>query len=315
MPLDDSWEFENNPTSSTIPHQSVELAIRIKSEEFIDDCASDIRSSPSTLSAGSNDCHDVETQSSPLTSPSNSTSTELIFDQLKRYIASIDDTSDNPIISPTSPTSSLNNSIDSDIEQTPCPRPRNTDFVRCIRKTSHRSKSQYQKPCKPNKIRPPWFRKKISQEHKTVNMISLEDLKNIERSPSHHWTHHQRLFLCVMWRYYEPHPGFSQIFNTVFGLQLSSRKVTAQFKSNILLYGRKAFPEYEAVFHRTSFPDPRGFLKLRKLIGICYPTNSLVQANLGTRTDSLRTRNYSKSTQEGTKLGIWESGFCKVGPN
>ncbi|KAF2273725.1 uncharacterized protein EI97DRAFT_444774 [Westerdykella ornata] len=90
------------------------------------------------------------------------------------------------------------------------------------------------------------------------NTKALEDLKKLERSPRHIWTTDQRIFLCVLNRWYCRSPdAFAAVFNNHYGLDLPSRKVTNQFESYIRLHGRRAFREYDDVFYRTAFNDPQ----------------------------------------------------------
>jgi hypothetical protein len=114
--------------------------------------------------------------------------------------------------------------------------------------------------------RPSWIRTRGSQNRaarslkhkKTEHMLSLEHLKNLERSAPHFWSEGEREVLCVINRFYERSPNkFTAIFNHIFGLELSTRKVKDQFESYIRLYGGMAFKCYARVF-ATPINDPHG---------------------------------------------------------
>ncbi|KAF2788135.1 hypothetical protein K505DRAFT_315451 [Melanomma pulvis-pyrius CBS 109.77] len=96
-------------------------------------------------------------------------------------------------------------------------------------------------------------------------MLSLEKLKDIERPPRHLWTCSERELLCVLFRWYERKPiAFGRIWNSIFGLNLPTRKIQNQFENHLRLYGEKAYPVFGAVFS-TPFGGTK-YEESRKLI-------------------------------------------------
>ncbi|KAF2752311.1 hypothetical protein M011DRAFT_455104 [Sporormia fimetaria CBS 119925] len=125
--------------------------------------------------------------------------------------------------------------------------------------------------------RPAWLKtgtkkRSIAKSKKTSplteNARSLAALQRLERSPLHTWTSGQRKLLCILNRWYERSPhAFTAIFNNITGLELSQRKVTAQFEQHLQLYGRLAFAEYDEVFFKVPFNDPQNvFQDMRNVI-------------------------------------------------
>lgn len=68
-------------------------------------------------------------------------------------------------------------------------------------------------------------------------------------------------------RWYRRSPkAFHVIFNAAYNLELSPRKVTAQFENHLRLFGGNAFREYEEVFS-VPFDDPQGaYEEMRRVI-------------------------------------------------
>jgi hypothetical protein len=104
------------------------------------------------------------------------------------------------------------------------------------------------------------------QKRTNKNLYSLENLRNIERSPAHRWSDQDRETLCVLYRYYQASDPTTIpiIFNAVRDLDLEHRKVQSQFH-NICLYGPRAYPAYRKVFS-TPFSNSQAFQGLHMVI-------------------------------------------------
>ncbi|EFQ89077.1 hypothetical protein PTT_14778 [Pyrenophora teres f. teres 0-1] len=99
----------------------------------------------------------------------------------------------------------------------------------------------------------------VPQAADPCGRAALIALRSLERDKPHHWDEEERELLIVLHRWYHDATptSISQVFNAVTGLQLSHRIVRNQFKNYILLYGGRAFPEYQRVMG-IPFHDPRG---------------------------------------------------------
>ncbi|OCK78485.1 hypothetical protein K432DRAFT_457722 [Lepidopterella palustris CBS 459.81] len=87
---------------------------------------------------------------------------------------------------------------------------------------------------------------------------STESLRRIERTPSHKWTHRERVLLCVSKRWYNHAQGWdsiTRIFNHLTGNLLRTRVVCIQWE-DMRFYGLdRAWCE---VYKSTSFEDEQG---------------------------------------------------------
>lgn len=112
----------------------------------------------------------------------------------------------------------------------------------------------------------------VTRVKKSANALSLENLRNLERAPSHQWDSDERELLCVLNRWYCAADRFTElsvfatIWNSITGLGLRSHVIRNQFECHLRLYGGNAYPEYGRVFS-TPFDDPQGrYTKIRALI-------------------------------------------------
>lgn len=107
---------------------------------------------------------------------------------------------------------------------------------------------------------------------RSLNAQALEELRKIERSPSHRWDDDERELLCILNRWYcgasraAELTVFSKTFNAITGLDLKPRILRSQFESHLRLYGAAAFPVFGRVF-AVPFDDPEGrYAQIRTLI-------------------------------------------------
>ncbi|KAF3004210.1 hypothetical protein E8E13_006886 [Curvularia kusanoi] len=114
--------------------------------------------------------------------------------------------------------------------------------------------------------------KKSRTKGESFGKMSLDNLRDIERSPSHRWDQDERELLCIINRWYhvKHRPTelvtYAKIFNSITGLNIKPLRVRAQFETHITLYGGEAYPEYSRVF-ATPFEDPHGrYTEIRSLI-------------------------------------------------
>ena len=112
----------------------------------------------------------------------------------------------------------------------------------------------------------------VKNTKKSANAQSLDNLRNIERSPSHRWDEDEREFLCVMNRWYCATDRateltiFAEVFNSITGLALRPRIIRNQYEGHLRLYGGEAYREFGRVF-LVPFDDPEGrYAEIRALI-------------------------------------------------
>ncbi|EDU50387.1 conserved hypothetical protein [Pyrenophora tritici-repentis Pt-1C-BFP] len=107
----------------------------------------------------------------------------------------------------------------------------------------------------------------VPQAVDSCGRAALIALRGLERDPPHHWDEDERELLVILHRWYEDATptSISQVFNAVTGLQLSPRIVRNQFNNYILLYGGRAFPEYQRVM-AVPFSDPKVYNEIRDII-------------------------------------------------
>ncbi|KAH7127027.1 hypothetical protein B0J11DRAFT_579445 [Dendryphion nanum] len=127
--------------------------------------------------------------------------------------------------------------------------------------------------------RPSWLksapdskkRKRESQQQKegtALSFLSLKDLKSIEFEPIHKWSSDDRELLCIIYRWFDSSDAtdIPKLFNYITAYSLPLKRIQAQFKNHICLYG-SAIPEFDRVFKKTSFEDPEGnFSAIRHII-------------------------------------------------
>lgn len=112
--------------------------------------------------------------------------------------------------------------------------------------------------------------KKVSK--KSVHAQALDELRRLERTPSHRWDDDERELLCVLNRWYSGTDRrtelleFSKIFNWITGLELRPHILRTQFENHLILYGAAAYPVFGRVF-AVPFKDPEGhYTEIRALI-------------------------------------------------
>lgn len=140
-------------------------------------------------------------------------------------------------------------------------RRRAKDIVRSISKMPPIRRPDFGRPVK-----------KIDPKEKSDNVLSLKNLRDIERAPSHAWDEDERELLCILHRWYCVHHRptelitFASVFNSITGLDIKPSRIRTQFESHLLLYGGNAYPEYHRVFS-IPFEDPQGcYSEIRTLI-------------------------------------------------
>ncbi|KAH6620467.1 hypothetical protein C7974DRAFT_234773 [Boeremia exigua] len=164
-------------------------------------------------------------------------------------------------------------------EVTPCPSVRKIAHKRATvtRRTSQhfqRQKSQrkYQGVVRSldfgarNKKRP------TKSTSRSANMQALEDLRVLERAPSHSWDQDERELLCILNRWYcapdrtTELEMFAKLFNSITGLGLRPHIIRNQYECHLLLYGGLCFREYGRVYG-VPFDDPEGrYTEIRNVL-------------------------------------------------
>ncbi len=97
----------------------------------------------------------------------------------------------------------------------------------------------------------------LAQTTESSNLKSLAALRKLERDPPHHWDEDERELLTILYRWYEDADvaTIPKVFNAVTGLDLRLSVVRYQFESHLVLYGGRAYPEFDRVM-RVPFHDP-----------------------------------------------------------
>ncbi|KAJ8107418.1 hypothetical protein OPT61_g8885 [Boeremia exigua] len=218
-------------------------------------------------------------------------------------------------------------------ETTPSPSVRKAQRKRvsATGKTSHHFRTKPQASTGKLPVRRLNFAAEIKRQSantgkKSSNAQALEDLRTLEREPSHTWDQDERELLCVLNRWYRctdrttEMTVFSQIFNSITGLELRSRVVRDQFERHLRLYGAEAFREYGRVFS-IPFNDPNHqYADIRTLVESEARTLGLellkreVDANIPAGTakyaKSPRTRDiYRSLVRKASQIAEWEAGY------
>jgi hypothetical protein len=85
--------------------------------------------------------------------------------------------------------------------------------------------------------------KRISPHKKSENLLSLENLRSIERPSRHEWTGEQRRLLCALYRWYDATGDkITKIFNSIAGVNLRKTAIQAQI-GELRFYGGLAYLE------------------------------------------------------------------------
>jgi hypothetical protein len=85
--------------------------------------------------------------------------------------------------------------------------------------------------------------KHISLHKKSENLLSLENLRSIERPSRHEWTGEQRRLLCALYRWYDATGDkITKIFNSIAGVNLRKTAIQAQI-GELRFYGGLAYLE------------------------------------------------------------------------
>jgi hypothetical protein len=78
---------------------------------------------------------------------------------------------------------------------------------------------------------------------KSENLLSLENLRSIERPSRHEWTGEQRKLLCALYRWYDATgEEVTRIFNSIAGVNLRKTAIQAQI-GELRFYGGLAYLE------------------------------------------------------------------------
>ncbi|KAI4692186.1 uncharacterized protein J4E84_003154 [Alternaria hordeiaustralica] len=97
----------------------------------------------------------------------------------------------------------------------------------------------------------------VQQASEPSDFTSLAALRRLERDPPHHWHEDERELLTILYRWYEDTnvATLPKVFNAVTGLNLRLNVIRYQFESHLILYGGRAYPEFDRVM-RVPFHDP-----------------------------------------------------------
>ncbi|KAI4690776.1 uncharacterized protein J4E88_002249 [Alternaria novae-zelandiae] len=89
------------------------------------------------------------------------------------------------------------------------------------------------------------------------DFTSLAALRRLERDPPHHWHEDERELLTILYRWYEDTnvATIPKVFNAITGLNLRLNVIRYQFESHLILYGGRAYPEFDRVM-KVLFHDP-----------------------------------------------------------
>ncbi|RMZ72099.1 hypothetical protein GMOD_00007093 [Pyrenophora seminiperda CCB06] len=114
----------------------------------------------------------------------------------------------------------------------------------------------------------PAFRNTADVVPCSTGIPSLVALRNLEGGPSHQWDEDERALLSILNRWYDDADptAISKVFNEVTGLNLRHRVIRNQFRNHIVLYGGRAFPEFQHIIS-IPFDDPGGvYHEIRTII-------------------------------------------------
>jgi len=97
----------------------------------------------------------------------------------------------------------------------------------------------------------------VQQASEPSDFTSLAALRRLERDPPHHWHEDERELLTILYRWYEDTnvATIPKVFNAITGLNLRLNVIRYQFESHLILYGGRAYPEFDRVM-RVPFYDP-----------------------------------------------------------
>ncbi|KAI4629810.1 uncharacterized protein J4E87_002997 [Alternaria ethzedia] len=97
----------------------------------------------------------------------------------------------------------------------------------------------------------------VQQVSEPSDFTSLAALRRLERDPPHHWHEDERELLTILYRWYEDTyvATIPKVFNAITGLNLRLNVIRYQFESHLILYGGRAYPEFDRVM-KVPFHDP-----------------------------------------------------------
>ncbi|KAI4911862.1 hypothetical protein J4E90_006679 [Alternaria incomplexa] len=97
----------------------------------------------------------------------------------------------------------------------------------------------------------------VQQVSEPSDFTSLAALRRLERDPPHHWDEKERELLTILYRWYEDTnvATIPKVFNAITDQNLRLNVIRYQFESHLILYGGRAYPEFNRVM-KVPFPDP-----------------------------------------------------------
>jgi hypothetical protein len=92
------------------------------------------------------------------------------------------------------------------------------------------------------------------------DILTLKELRNIERATPHLWDEDERTLLAVLYRWYDETDSTTipKVFNGITGLGLRHHIVQRQFRDHMVLYGVRAYSEFGKVL-KIPFHDADGY--------------------------------------------------------
>lgn len=97
----------------------------------------------------------------------------------------------------------------------------------------------------------------VPQASEPSHFTSLAALRRLERDPPHQWHEDERELLTILYRWYEDGDvtTIPKVFNAITGLNLRLHVIRYQFESHLILYGGRAYPEFDRAM-KVPFHDP-----------------------------------------------------------
>ncbi|KAJ4989817.1 hypothetical protein SVAN01_04654 [Stagonosporopsis vannaccii] len=272
--LDKGVQSQQSRISDTVLLScEIESDIRIKPEHVEShDLGCSRYDSPDTLAHDESEDVFAEAISTTMSTPESSTSADLLAQLINAAEGGCSLPEPNPAKFSRSETSTsiedyVDVGYDSDRTDFQEPTPSPSERQLATRKTSHHFQRKTRLVTRKHLARRLDFGTIIRQQAKKIirrsqNAEALENLRGLERSPSHEWDDDERALLCVINRWYcganraAELTVFSKTFNAIVGLDLRPHIIRNQFE-HLRLYGSKAYPVFGRVYN-TPFDDPEG---------------------------------------------------------